>query len=76
MYISNKIAERINYLLKSKNIQQNVMLEECNLNKNTISIMLSRGSIPKADTLGKIADYLDCSVDYLLSRTDNPKVRK
>lgn len=30
------------------------------------------GSIPKADTVAKIADYLDVSVDYLLGRTDSP----
>ena len=29
-------------------------------------------SMPKADNLAKIADYLDCSVDYLLGRTDDP----
>lgn len=33
-------------------------------------------SMPKADTLAKIADYLDCSVDYLLGRTDNPQFVK
>lgn len=25
-----------------------------------------------ADSLARIADYLDCSVDYLLGRTDDP----
>ena len=29
---------------------------------------------PKIDVAGKIADYLDVSVDYLLGRTDNPKI--
>ena len=33
-------------------------------------------SMPKADTLAKIADYLNCSVDYLLGRTDNPEINK
>lgn len=27
-------------------------------------------------SLAKIADYLDCSVDYLLGRTDNPNSHK
>lgn len=31
--------------------------------------------IPTA-TLSKIADYYGVSVDYLLERTDNPKMRK
>ena len=34
------------------------------------------GGIPNGDTLAKIADYLDCSVDYLLGRTDNPNSHK
>jgi len=28
---------------------------------------------PKLDTLNKLADYFDVSVDYLLGRSDNPK---
>lgn len=74
MYNSNNVAERINFTLKAKNIQQKIMLEECHLNRNTISSMLSRGSMIKADSLAKIADYLDVSVDYLLGRTNYPNI--
>ena len=28
------------------------------------------------EKLERIADYLDCSVDYLLGRTDNPAVNR
>ena len=28
---------------------------------------------PRLEALTKIADYLDCSVDYLLGRTDDPQ---
>ena len=52
------------------------MVENCNLSKNTLSSMLSGGSTPKSENLAKIADYLDCSVDYLLGRTDNPNSHK
>ncbi len=31
------------------------------------------GTIPNGETLFKIAEALDCSVDYLLGRTDNPQ---
>ncbi len=34
------------------------------------------GAIPNGEALAKIADYLDCSVDYLLGRTDNPEVNR
>ena len=76
MYNPQNVADRINYISKCKSIQQKIMLEECGLNKNVISTMLSRGSMPKADNIAKIADYLGCSVDYLLGRTDNPEINR
>lgn len=76
MYDSANAAERIKQTAKSKKISVKQMLEDCEMNKNVISTMLSRGSMPKADNLARIADYLDCSVDYLLGRTDNPDVNK
>lgn len=76
MYESNNIAERIKLTAKNKNIQIKILLNECNLSKNTLSSMLSGGSTPKSENLAKIADYLDCSVDYLLGRTDNPNINR
>ena len=32
--------------------------------------------LPSAEKLEKLADYLDCSVDYLLGRTDNPEINR
>ena len=71
MYSAEEIAKKINLILKDKGLSQKEMLEACDLNKNTVSSMLYRNSIPRADNLAKIADYLECSVDYLLGR-DNP----
>ena len=68
MYISNNTAERIKEIAKSKNISVKDMLESCGLNKNVLSTMVSRGSWLQANNLAKIADYLNCSVDYLLGR--------
>ncbi len=76
MYEANNIAQRIKYLAKEEKVQLKIMLESCNLSKNTLSSMLSGGSTPKSENLAKIADYLDCSVDYLLGRTDNPDSHK
>lgn len=75
MYKSDKLAERIKKISKDKKIQLKVMLEELNLNKNTLSNMY-KGSMIKADSLAKIADYLKVSTDYLLERTDNPEINK
>lgn len=48
------------------------MFESCGLSKGTLYSMQSGGSMPKSDNHARIADYLDCSVDYLLGRTDIP----
>lgn len=71
MYISNNIANRIKDLAKSKNVSMQKLLMDVELGNNTMSNM--KTSMPKSDSLAKIADYLGCSVDYLLGRTDDPE---
>lgn len=68
MYISNDVAERIKQCAKQKGITANQLLLTVGLGKSTLSNF--KTSMPKADTLAKIADYLGCSVDFLLGRTD------
>ena len=75
MYKSDKVAEIIKELAKVKGIQLKTMLLELQLNKNTLSNMY-KGSMLKADSLARISDYLECSVDYLLGRTDDPTWHK
>ena len=75
MYAPEKVAESIKNRAKERNIQIKDMLLDLGLNKNTLSTMYS-GSMLKGDSLARIADYLDCSVDYLLGRTDNPEINK
>ena len=74
MNTAQEIANLIKEVAKANAISTTKMLEDCQLNKNTLSSMQSRGSMPKADNLAKIADYLDVSIDYLLGRTDSPTV--
>lgn len=76
MYNPTDTAERIKFLAREQKISVKQMLENCEMNKNVLSTMLSRGSMPKADNIARIADYLDCSVDYLLGRTDDPQSHK
>lgn len=72
MYISTNISDKIKQLCKSKGVSVKKMLEDVGLGFNMISCM--KTSMPKADNLAKIADYLDCSVDYLLGRTADPAI--
>ena len=58
---------RIQTTLQKVSIRQ--MLKDIGLGVNSL-VHLDNGSMPRADNLGKIADYLNCSVDYLLGRTE------
>lgn len=73
MYKSTNVAKRIKALAKSKGITIGALLMNCGLGENTLSHM-HHGSMPKSENLAKIADCLDCSVDYLLGRTNNPEI--
>lgn len=74
MYNSNNVAERIKLISMSKGISIKKLLEDVGLGFNTMSNM--KNSMPKADNLAKVADYLDCSIDYFLGRTENPTSHK
>ena len=66
------IAERIKHLCKQKKVTVLSVLLACDVNKNFIYDLEKGGSSPSADKLYRIADYFDCSVDYLLGRSDTP----
>lgn len=67
---SQELANRIKSVAKEKKIQIGKMLTECELSVNTLSSMKSGGYYPRLEAVAKIADYLGCSVDYLLGRED------
>ena len=72
-YVSFNIALRIKEVAKKRDIVLRQMLEEIGLSKGTMDNL--RTSMPKADNLAKIADYLDVSMDYLMGRTDEPDIK-
>lgn len=51
------------------------VLVDCGLGINTVS-KISNGTDILTLNFAKIADYLDCSVDYLLGRTDDPTLHQ
>lgn len=75
MYNSQEIALRIKARAKEQGKSLGDMLSACELGINTISKM-AKGTDVLTQNFAKIADYLDCSVDYLLGRTDNPEINK
>ncbi len=70
------ITTTIKTLCKQKKISITALLNECNLTKSFIYDLEKRSTSPSCEKIAKIADYLDCSVDYLLGRTDNPEINR
>ena len=65
----NKLSERLANLRKNKGLTLRELSEELGeIKEATISRYENGHREPKLDTLLKIADYFDCSVDYLLGR--------
>lgn len=75
MYVSYEIAERIKHLADKKEINLNYILKECGLGRNAITHLYDNHMI-KADSLAKIADVLECSLDYLMGRTDIVEINR
>lgn len=72
MYDSHNLAIKIKSVAKEKNKIIKEMLVACELGRNTMSALYHGKSIA-FDSLAKIADYLDVSVDYLLGREEDPE---
>lgn len=71
-----KTAAIIKLRCKDRAITISALLEERGIRKSLIYDMEKRDKTPSAEILEQIADYLDCSVDYLLGRTDKPEVNR
>ncbi len=67
------VIDRVTALARKRGISINQVLRESHLNKSVLDNM-KRGSMPSADKLAALADYFNCSVDYLLGRIDTPSL--
>ncbi len=67
---------RLKQLRKAKGLSQQRLATDLNTNQNTISRYETGERQPSIDELIRIADYFNVSVDYLLERTDCPKLQR
>lgn len=70
MYAADTVIQRVQEQIRSKKLIQKEVLEKCGIAENTLKKMTDNKGI-SSFYLAKIADELDCSVDFLLGRTDN-----
>ena len=61
---------RLKELRKTRKISQLKLALDLNMNQNTVSRYENLEREADYETLIKIADYFDVSLDYLLGRTD------
>ncbi|MGT2783575.1 helix-turn-helix domain-containing protein [uncultured Streptococcus sp.] len=64
--------DRIKELANNRGISISKLEEKLELSKNAIYAI--KRNQPSAERLQLIADYFNVSTDYLLGRTDNPKI--
>lgn len=64
--------EKIKELAKKQGKSLGQVEEDLNYGRNTLYKI--KNSTPNAERLGEIANYFNVSTDYLLGRTDNPKI--
>ena len=64
---------RLRELRKQRGISQLKLAMDLSMNQNSISRYETGAHEADYETLIKLADYFDVSIDYLLERTDNPK---
>lgn len=71
-YNAVSVKKRILSLFDTRGLKPYKILPQLGLSKNTLDG--SNTSMPKADTLAIIADYLETTTDYLLGRSDIPDI--
>ncbi|MFL0507404.1 helix-turn-helix domain-containing protein [Ureibacillus sp. 179-F W5.1 NHS] len=68
------VGAKIKYLREKSNISQKDFAKKIGVSNTVLSRYESGDRKPDYDTLQLIADYFEVSTDYLLGRTDNPKL--
>ena len=67
---------RLKELREKRKISQVKLAMDLSMNQNSISRYENGTREADYKTLIQFADYFDVSIDYLLARTDNPKVNR
>ena len=74
--VLNIFHERLKYLRKNNNITQKTISNYLEIHINSYQKYEQGTREPNFDTLLKIANYFNVSIDYLFGRTDNPEINR
>ena len=70
------LSDRLQQLKIEKKLLQKDIAKDNNLSLRAYQYYERGERNPTSDILIKLADYFHVSIDYLVGRTDNPKVNK
>lgn len=70
-----QFAQRIKDRCKEKGYTISEVLVNSQITRNFM-YSLKIGQVPSIDIVERLANSLDCSIDYLIGRTDNPDINK
>ena len=70
------MKNNLRILRKSKGYTQIALQMKTGIEQSLLSKFESGERIPPTETLVRLADFYDVSIDYILCRTDNPKSHK
>ena len=68
--------KNVSLLLKNKKISQEKMCEDLGMSIYTLRSSISKQVLPRVDVAKTIADYLDTSVDFLLTGKESNEYKE
>ena len=76
MSLIEVFSKRVKMLRKKNNIKQSDLGKIIGLSDNAISDIERGYRLTTMEKLVALADYFEVSIDYLVGRTDNPKINR
>lgn len=74
MSLGDDMGARLKQLRKSRGLTQLAVQMKTGIEQALLSKFENGERVPPTETLVKLADFYEVSVDYLLCRTDKPEV--
>jgi transcriptional regulator with XRE-family HTH domain len=66
-------GERLRELRRSRDVTQNELAQIIGVSGSAVSAYENGKKVPGSDTLMRLAEYFDCSIDYLMGKTEGRK---
>lgn len=76
MSLGDVMKNNLKVLRKEKGLTQIALQMKTGIEQALLSKFENGERVPPTDTLVRLAEFYDVSIDYILCRTENPKVNK